>query len=291
MNEKFTIGLVQMRMGEDANKNLTHAMEMIENAAKQGVQVICLPELFRTPYFCQTEEAAKFDLAEDLNGETSKKLSELAKNLGVVVIASLFEKRALGLYHNTTITLDANGEQAGIYRKMHIPDDPQFYEKYYFTQGDLGFSACDTKFGKIGTLICWDQWYPEAARLTAMQGASVLCYPTAIGWQTHEKAGLGAAQADAWETIQRSHAIANGVFVASCNRIGKEGDENGLEFWGNSFIADPFGRIIAKASSDKEEIITAICDPKLIEETRRDWPFFRDRRIDAYGDIVNRFGR
>ena len=295
MTKPFTIGLIQMKMVEDTAANLAHACEMLEKAAKKGVQVACLPELFRSPYFCKTEDAAVFDLAENLPGPTTETLGKLAGKLGMVIIASLFERRTAGIYHNTTVVFDADGQDVGKYRKMHIPDDPLYYEKYYFTPGDLGFKAFDTKFGKLGQLVCWDQWYPEAARLTAMQGAHALFYPTAIGWHPAEKAEFGVAQADAWETIQRSHAIANGVYVASCNRIGHEpspkGQGDGIEFFGNSFIADPFGRILAKASSDKEEIITAVCDPKLQETTRRNWPFLRDRRIDAYGDITKRFGK
>ncbi len=290
INKPFTLGLIQMRMVADTAANLAHACEMLKDAAKKGVQVACLPELFRSPYFCQSEDPAVFDLAESIPGPTTDVLSKVAKEHGIVIIGSLFERRAAGVYHNTAVVHDADGKQVGMYRKMHIPDDPLYYEKYYFTPGDLGFKAFDTQFGKIGTLVCWDQWYPEGARLTAMQGAQVLFYPTAIGWHPKEKAEFGAAQADAWETIQRSHAIANGIYVASCNRIGHEGPKDGgLEFWGNSFIADPFGRILAKASSDKEEIITAIVDPQIQENTRRWWPFFRDRRIDAYQNITKRF--
>jgi N-carbamoylputrescine amidase len=286
----FTIGLIQMRMSADRADNLARACSMLDDAAKRGVQVACLPELFLSPYFCQAEDPATFDLAEPVPGPATHALSEVAKRNNMVIVGSLFERRAAGLYHNTAAILNADGEVAGLYRKMHIPDDPLYYEKYYFTPGDLGFKSIDTAFGKIGTLVCWDQWYPEAARLTAMQGAQVLFYPTAIGWHPGEKAEFGAAQADAWETIQRSHAIANGIYVAACNRIGHEGAaDGGLEFWGNSFIADPFGRILAKASSDKEEIITAVVDPNVQEQTRRWWPFFRDRRIDAYGDLTRRF--
>ncbi|HEU5046926.1 MAG TPA: carbon-nitrogen hydrolase [Rickettsiales bacterium] len=295
MTKPFTIGLIQMRMSEDPAANLAHACDMLEKAAKQGVQVACLPELFRSPYFCKIEDASIFDLAEPIPCDTTRTLANVAKKNGLVVIASLFERRTAGIYHNTTVVFDADGEQAGVYRKMHIPDDPLYYEKYYFTPGDLGFKAFDTKFGKLGQLVCWDQWYPEAARLTAMQGAHALFYPTAIGWHPGEKAEFGVAQADAWETVQRGHAIANGIYVAACNRIGHEpspkGQGDGIEFFGNSFICDPFGRILAKASSDKEEIITAVCDPAIQEYTRRNWPFFRDRRIDAYGGITERFGK
>jgi N-carbamoylputrescine amidase len=298
-----------MRMVAEPAKNLAHALDLLEKAAKKGVQVACLPELFCSFYFCQSEDASVFDLAEPIPGPTTEALSRLAKKTGMAIVGSVFERRTAGVYHNTAVMIDADGQQLGIYRKMHIPDDPLYYEKYYFTPGDLGFKAFDTRFGKVGTLVCWDQWYPEGARLTAMQGANVLFYPTAIGWHPKEKAEYGEAQASAWETIQRSHAIANGIYVAACNRIGHEflppttlppqaGGEgggnvggDGIEFFGNSFIADPFGRILAKASSDKEEIITATVDPALQETTRRNWPFFRDRRIDAYGGIVERFGK
>lgn len=289
-NKPFMLGLVQMRMTSDQEANLHHACELVERAAKLGAQAVCLPELFRSHYFCQKEDHLFFDWAESISGQTTLVLAKIAQRLGIVIIGSIFERRAAGIYHNTVIVFDANGDQAGMYRKMHIPDDPLYYEKFYFTPGDLGFKAIETRFGKIGPLICWDQWYPEAARLTAMQGAHVLCYPTAIGWHPKEKAEFGLAQVDAWETMQRSHAIANGIYVVACNRIGHEGPKNGgIEFFGNSFIADPFGRILAKASSDKEEILTAICDPLLQENTRHHWPFFRDRRIDAYSDITKRF--
>ncbi|MEI7669148.1 MAG: carbon-nitrogen hydrolase [Pseudomonadota bacterium] len=295
MSKPFKIGLIQMKMGDDIEANLAHACDMLAEAAKMGVQVACLPELFRSRYFCQSEDYNIFDLAEEIPGKTTQTLAEIAKKHQMVIIASLFERRVAGIYHNTTAVLDADGEFKGIYRKMHIPDDPLYYEKYYFTPGDLGFKVFNTTFGKLGQLVCWDQWYPEAARLTAMQDAEVIFYPTAIGWHPAEKDDFGKAQAEAWETIQRGHAIANGVYVAACNRIGfeptPENKGGGIEFFGNSFISDPFGRIIAKASSDKEEIITAICDPKLQEYTRRNWPFFRDRRIDAYGAITERFGK
>ncbi len=291
----FTVGLIQMRMSSDMNANVQHACDLLEQAAKKGVQVALLPELFRSWYFCQSEDAAVFDTAETIPGPTTDALSKVAKKTGMAILGSIFEKRAPGVYHNTNVMIEKDGGIIGMYRKMHIPDDPLYYEKYYFTPGDLGFKSFETSFGTIGSLICWDQWYPEAARLTAMQGANVLFYPTAIGWHPAEKATFGEAQASAWETIQRSHAIANGVYVASCNRIGHEptpeGKGDGIEFFGNSFIADPFGRILAKASSDKEEILTAVIDPALQEYTRRNWPFFRDRRIDAYGDITKRFGK
>ncbi len=231
-----------------------------------------------------------FDLAEPIPGESTETMGRIAKELGVVIVASLFERRAAGLYHNTAAILNADGSLAGIYRKMHIPDDPLFYEKFYFTPGDLGFRNFDTPFGRIGVLVCWDQWYPEGARLTALQGADVLFYPTAIGWHPAEKAQYGAAQLDAWRTVQRSHAIANGIYVAAVNRIGFEGTpEQGLEFWGNSFVADPFGVMLAEASTDREEILVVECDRQRIEEVRRNWPFYRDRRIDAYGGITERW--
>jgi N-carbamoylputrescine amidase len=253
--------------------------------------------LFRTQYFCQREDVRLFDLAEPIPGPSTAKLAEVARKARVAIVASLFERRAPGLYHNTAVTLNADGAIAGVYRKMHIPDDPLYYEKYYFAPGDLGFQAIDTAFGRVGTLVCWDQWYPEAARLTALQGAEVLFYPTAIGWHPAEKDEFGAAQYDAWQTIQRSHAIANGVYVAGVNRVGAEhGDVlgnravgQGIEFWGGSFLADPFGRVIAKASHDAEEILLGEIDLGLIEETRRHWPFLRDRRIDAYAPISKRF--
>jgi N-carbamoylputrescine amidase len=254
--------------------------------------VVCLPELYRSPYFCQKEDAALFDLGETVPGPSTERLSKVAKEHGVAVVVPIFEKRAPGLYHNSAVILDADGRTAGLYRKMHIPDDPSFYEKFYFTPGDLGFKAFDTRFGKVGTLICWDQWYPEGARLTALQGAAILFYPTAIGWHPHEKASHGAAQRDAWRTIQRSHAIANGCFVAAVNRVGHERTvpgEPGREFWGTSFLCDPFGVVIAEASTDKEEILVAEVDVARMEEVRRGWPFLRDRRIDAYAGIEKRF--
>ena len=287
---KFTIGLVQMRCGPDARENLDKAAERIVEAAKQGAQIVCLQELFRSQYFCQKEDAATFDLAESIPGPSTELLCKVARDLGVVVIASLFERRAAGLYHNTAAILDADGTIRGLYRKMHIPDDPLYYEKYYFTPGDLGFVAHDTKFGRIGTLVCWDQWYPEGARLTALRGADVLFYPTAIGWHPREKEQYGHAQASAWQTIQRSHAIANGIYVAVTNRVGFEGPpDHGLEFWGGSFVSDPFGTILKEGSRTDEEILIVECDRARIEETRRNWPFLRDRRIDAYGPITSRF--
>ena len=286
---RFAIGIVQMRMGTDAGANLRAAVERIEQAAARGARVICLPELFRSQYFCQREDAALFDLAETIPGPTTSVLGPLAEKLGVVIIASLFERRAPGLYHNTVAVLETDGSVAGIYRKMHIPDDPQYLEKFYFTPGDLGFRAWDTRFGRIGVLVCWDQWYPEGARLTALRGAQILFYPTAIGWLVPEKAEFGAQQADAWETIQRSHAIANGVFVCAVNRVGAEdGPAGGIEFWGRSFVADPGGRILARAG-EGEEVIVVACDLARVDVQRTHWPFLRDRRIEAYGDITKRF--
>jgi N-carbamoylputrescine amidase len=281
----------------DPEKNLQRAIDRLHQASANGAQIVCLPELFQTQYFCQREDAALFDLAEPIPGPTTARLCEVAATLRMVVIGSLFEKRAPGVYHNTAVLIDADGSLRGIYRKMHIPDDPLYYEKFYFTPGDLGFRAFDTLVGRVGTLVCWDQWYPEGARLTALQGAQVLFYPTAIGWHPDEKEKFGEAQYDAWQTIQRAHAIANGVYVAVVNRVGFEDGDirgnkasgKGLEFWGGSFIADPFGRVIAKASHDKEEILVGEIDPRVIEDTRRNWPFLRDRRIDSYGPITSRF--
>ncbi len=294
--DKFRVGLIQMSATPDPDKNLQHAMEQVRDAAERGAQVVCLPELFQTQYFCQREDASLFDLAEPIPGPASNKLADLAKQLRIVLIASLFEKRAPGVYHNTAAVFDTDGKLAGLYRKMHIPDDPLYYEKYYFTQGDLGFRAFDTAVGRLGTLVCWDQWYPEGARLTALQGAHVLFYPTAIGWHPAEKAEFGKAQHDAWRTIQRAHAIANGVYVAVVNRVGfetgnvrgKSAPGAGLEFWGGSFICDPFGQVIAEASHDKEEILFGEVNLHVIEDIRRNWPFLRDRRIDSYAPISNR---
>ncbi|HEX9399343.1 MAG TPA: carbon-nitrogen hydrolase [Anaeromyxobacter sp.] len=292
MTQKFKVGLVQMSMSADPQENVEKAAARVADAARKGAQVVCLPELYRSPYFCQKEDAALFDLAETVPGPSTERLSEVARKAGVAVVVPIFEKRAPGLYHNSAVVLDADGKTAGLYRKMHIPDDPAFYEKFYFTPGDLGFKAIDTRFGKIGTLICWDQWYPEGARLTALQGAAILFYPTAIGWHPHEKEQHGAAQRDAWRTIQRSHAIANGCYVAAVNRVGHERgqpDEAGLQFWGTSFLCDPFGVVIAEASTDQEEILMGEVDVSRIEEVRRGWPFLRDRRIDAYAGIEKRF--
>jgi N-carbamoylputrescine amidase len=284
----FRVGLVQMKMSTDLDDNLRRAAGKIEEAAKNGAQVVCLPELYRSPYFCQKEDAALFDLAEPIPGPSTEAMQEVAKRAKVAIVLPLFERRAPGLYHNTAAIIDETGAMRGIYRKMHIPDDPAFYEKFYFTPGDLGFRAFDVGPGSIGTLICWDQWYPEGARLTALAGASVLFYPTAIGWHPGEKAQYGVAQRDAWKTIQRSHAIANGVYVASVNRIGHEPGppgQAGLEFWGTSFLCDPFGVVVAEASIEREETLIGEIDIGRIEEVRRNWPFLRDRRIDAYGGI------
>ncbi len=290
MAEKFTIGLIQMTCSTDPRENLAKVEARIREAASRGAQIICTQELFRSQYFCREENADLFDLAEPIPGPTTESLAKLARSLGVVIIGSLFERRAAGIYHNTAVILDSDGSLLGKYRKMHIPDDPLYYEKFYFTPGDLGFQNFNTKFGRIGVLICWDQWYPEGARVASLGGANILFYPTAIGWHPTEKAESGAAQLDAWRTIQRAHSIANGVFVAAVNRTGYEGTpESGLEFWGHSFVSDPFGRVLAEASADREEILIVECDPKITEETRRNWPFLRDRRIDAYSPILERW--
>src|ERR1700685_3664511 len=296
MMDRFTVGLVQMKCSTTADENLAIALKKIREAAGRGAQIICLQELFRSQYFCREENPELFGLAESIPGPSSDALAALAKELGVVIIGSLFERRAAGVYHNTATIFDADGSLLGLYRKMHIPDDPLYYEKFYFTPGDLGFRAFDTGVGRVGTLVCWDQWYPEGARLTALQGAHILFYPTAIGWHPAEKAELGEAQHDAWRTIQRSHAIANGVYVAVVNRVGFEtGDIRGksapgagLEFWGGSFLCDPFGRVIAEASHDKEEILLGEVDIRALEDIRRNWPFLRDRRIDSYAPITSR---
>ena len=288
------VGLIQQQVGPDAAANLEHAILGIREAARRGAHLVCLQELFNWYYFCQREDHAFFKLAEAIPGPTTHRLCELAKELGVVIVASLFEKRAEGLYHNTAAVIDADGEYLGKYRKMHIPDDPQFYEKFYFTPGDLGFRVWDTKVGKIGVLICWDQWYPEAARLTVMQGAEILIYPTAIGWLPPEKVAYGERQQAAWETIQKSHAIANGCFVLAINRTGREvlpgseADAPGIEFWGGSFVADPNGRVLAKAGQD-EAVLIADCDLGQVDTVRTHWPFLRDRRIDAYSGLTQRY--
>jgi len=287
--EAFRVGLVQMSCSMDPDENLAKAEDRIRDAASRGAQVVCLQELFRSQYFCREEDPGFFDLAETIPGPSTERLAKIARDKRVVVIASLFEKRAAGVYHNTAAIIGDDGNLIGIYRKMHIPDDPLYFEKFYFTPGDLGFRTFDTAVGRIGTLVCWDQWYPEAARLAAMGGASIVFYPTAIGWHPSEKKEFGAAQHDAWRTIQRGHAIANGIYVAAVNRVGFEGPpDRGLEFWGGSFVADPFGRLLAEASHNEEEILVVEIDPAKIDETRRNWPFLRDRRIDSYGPITNR---
>ncbi len=310
MNRTTKVALIQMSCEVSTEANLAKAVARVREAAQNGAKLICLPELFRAQYFCQREEHALFDTAEAIPGPSTAALSEVVREFGIVVVASLFERRAPGLYHNTAVILDhastAKDNIEAIYRKMHIPDDPLYYEKFYFTPGDLGFLAQRTSAGNIGTLVCWDQWYPEGARVTALKGAETLFFPTAIGWHPSEKVEYGERQYDAWQTIQRSHAIANGVWVCAVNRVGHEhGDvdhngvlmrgpsdhtpEDGIEFWGGSFIADPFGRVVAKASHDKEEILYAELDPNEVEITRQHWPFLRDRRIDAYGGITSRF--
>ncbi len=292
------IGLVQTACSADRDANLDNAISLVRQAAAQGAQIVCLEELFRSQYFCQEENPDWFDSAEPVPGPTTEALGQAARDAGIVVIGSVFERRAAGLYHNSAVVIGSDGAIVGLYRKMHIPNDPLYYEKFYFTPGDLGFRAFDTELGRIGVLICWDQWYPEAARLTALQGAEILFYPTAIGWHPSEKGAHGANQLEAWRTAQRAHAIANGVFVAACNRVGHErlldsspsrpAGYEGVEFWGGSFVCDPFGQIVAQAG-EIEQVLVADCDLTLIEETRRHWPFLRDRRTDAYGGISSRF--
>jgi N-carbamoylputrescine amidase len=287
-------GLVQMRCSADPEENLAAALAGCEAAAEQGARLVCLPELFGSLYPCQSEDSQRFDLAEPIPGPSTEALCKLAAAREIVVVGSIFERRAEGLYHNTAVVIDADGRLVGRYRKMHIPDDPLYYEKFYFTPGDLGFSAHATRVGRLGALVCWDQWFPEAARLTALSGAQMLVYPTAIGWQFDEGDAVDAAQHDAWETIQRAHAIANGTFVMAINRVGLEpappaSPEQGIRFWGQSFVADPFGRVLARASDSEAETLVVDLDLALIEKTRRDWPFLRDRRIDAYSDLARRF--
>jgi N-carbamoylputrescine amidase len=283
------LGLVQMRCEPESETNMEKAVSQVRQAAAAGAQIVCLPELFRSQYFCQREDPALFDLAEPIPGPSTERLGRVARETGTAVIASLFERRAPGVYHNTAAILDADGSLRGIYRKMHIPDDPLYYEKFYFTPGDTGFQAFDTRAGRVGTLVCWDQWFPEGARLTALRGAQVLFYPTAIGWHPREKAEHGTNQHQAWELIQRSHAVANGVYVAVANRVGHEGSaDGGLEFWGASFVCDPFGKVLQRAPHDQEALLVAECDLRHAEEVRRNWPFLRDRRIDAYGDMTRR---
>ncbi|MGQ9481329.1 carbon-nitrogen hydrolase [Chloroflexus sp.] len=285
-----SIGLVQMRCTADPEFNMATAEAGIRAAAAQGAQIVCLPELFRSLYFCQSENHDFFALAEPVPGPSTGRLSKLAAELQVVIVASLFEKRAEGLYHNTAAVIDADGRYLGKYRKMHIPDDPLFYEKFYFTPGDLGFKVFKTRYARIGVLICWDQWYPEAARLTALRGADVLCYPTAIGWHPAEKSEYGVAQHQSWEIIQRSHGIANGCYVVSINRTGHEGDPaGGIEFWGQSFVSDPAGTVIVRAPVDEPAVLVAPIDLAKIDVQRTHWPFLRDRRIDAYGEITRRY--
>jgi len=288
---KVTLGLLQHACSAHPAENLKKTLALAEQAAKKGAKIICTQELFRSQYFCQAENHDYFKLAEPIPGPSTAAFQKIAKKHQVVIVASLFEKRASGLYHNTAVIIDADGSLLGIYRKMHIPDDPLYYEKFYFTPGDTGFKAWRTKYGKIGVLICWDQWYPEGARLTAMAGAEILFYPTAIGWHPQEKAEYGANQHGAWETIQRAHAVANGCYVAVTNRIGVETPEggDGIEFWGQSFVAGTSGQILKKASVDREEIILQEIDLEKVDVTRTHWPFLRDRRIDAYGDLTKRF--
>ena len=299
-NPAFTVGLVQQAVAASAAETVDAAERGIREAAARGAQIVCLQELFNAPYFCKVTDAERFDLAEPIPGPTVERMQGVARELGIVIVVPIFEKRGPGLYHNSAAVIDADGTLLGVYRKMHIPDDPLYHEKYYFTPGEMyqhdearppsGFRVFRTKFATIGVLICWDQWYPEAARITSLMGAQVLLYPTAIGWHPKEKAEWGAAQADAWRTAQRAHAIANGVYVAAVNRVGFEAEPgtDGLEFFGHSFICDPFGQMIAEAGTGPT-VLVAECDPKRIEYTRRNWPFLRDRRIDAYGAILNRY--
>lgn len=291
IRDKIKLAVVQMKCSPEPETNLCRAVAVVREAAERGAAAVCLPELFRTQYFCQREDTALFDLAEPVPGPTTEALCQVARECGVVIIAPLFERRSAGVYHNSAAVLDATGQLAGLYRKMHIPDDPAYYEKFYFTPGDLGFRAFDTRAGRIAPLICWDQWYPEAARLAALRGAEALFYPTAIGWHPREKQEHGATQLDAWRTIQRAHAIASGVYVAVANRVGLEqpdGAGAGIEFWGSSFISDPFGVVLAQASTDREEVLIAEMDPARLEDVRRNWPFLRDRRVDAYEGISRR---
>jgi N-carbamoylputrescine amidase len=287
------VAVIQKRASEDLAANLSSTLDAIEEAAQRGARIICTQELFRSKYFCQSEDYRYFDFAEPIPGPTSRALCAVAKKHKVVVVGSLFEKRAAGLYHNTSVVIDANGELLGLYRKMHIPDDPLFYEKFYFTPGDLGFKAFTTRYATIGVLICWDQWYPEAARITALKGAEVIFFPTAIGWHPGEESAVNTAQHESWELIQRSHAVANGVFVAAPNRVGHETFEGipgeGIQFWGRSFLCDPRGQVLQRGSSDQEEILIAECDLSQVETQRQHWPFLRDRRIDAYGPITERY--
>jgi N-carbamoylputrescine amidase len=288
--DTFTVGLVQMRCSKDPADNLKRALEGCQRAAERGAQILCLQELFRTPYFCQKQDPALFDLAEPIPGPTCQAIAEVARTTATVIVASLFERRTAGVYHNTAVVFDADGQLLGSYRKMHIPDDPLYFEKFYFTPGDLGFRVFDTRYARVGVLVCWDQWFPEAARLTALQGAEVLFYPTAIGWHPAEKETVGVSQREAWQMIQRGHGIANGVYVATVNRVGHEGSaESGLEFWGTSFVSDPFGVILGQAATDREEELVISCSRPRLEDVRRNWPFLRDRRIDAYEGVTKRW--
>jgi N-carbamoylputrescine amidase len=284
--DQVALGLIQMSAGDDLAVNLSKTVERINAAAKKGAQIVCLQELFRSRYFCQSENAGNFKLAETIPGPTTEALADLARQKEVVIVASIFEKRSAGVYHNTAVVIDADGSIAGKYRKMHIPDDPLYYEKFYFTPGDLGFPSFETRYARVAALVCWDQWFPEGARLAALGGAEILFYPTAIGWIPNEPRAVAENQRAAWQLIQRSHAVANGVFVAAVNRVGREGKIN---FWGQSFVAGPFGEIVAQAGGKREEVLIAKCDLGKIEETRQSWPFLRDRRIDAYGAIQSRF--
>ena len=290
MSETTKIALVQMRCGPDPETNFARAIDFIRDAAKERARIVCLPELFRSQYFCQTEDHKNFALAEEVPGKSTSALADVARKLGLVIVASLFEKRSAGLYHNTAVVIDSNGKLLGKYRKMHVPDDPLYHEKFYFTPGDLGFQSWNTQHGKIGVCVCWDQWYPEAARLTALRGAEIIIYPTAIGWHPSEKKEFGKAQHSAWETIQRSHAIANGCYVAVANRVGHEAPAGGagIEFWGQSFVCGPDGEVVAKASIDQEEIVMADIDWSRVNEHRTHWPFLRDRRVDAYSGLDRR---
>ncbi|MGH7816885.1 MAG: carbon-nitrogen hydrolase [Candidatus Binatia bacterium] len=282
--EQVRVGLVQMSSGKTPSANLAKVRERIEEAAKRGAQIVCLQELFRSRYFCQSEDERNFKLAETIPGPSTDRLGELARRKKLVIVASLFEKRTAGIYHNTAVVIDADGSIAGKYRKMHIPDDPHYYEKFYFTPGDLGFPSFQTRYAKIAALVCWDQWFPEGARLAALAGAQIIFYPTAIGWIANEPRAAARNQRDAWELIQRSHAVANGVYVVSVNRVGREGK---IKFWGHSFVAGPFGQVVAHGGN-REEILIAKCDLRKIEETRQSWPFLRDRRIDAYSLLLTR---
>ncbi len=287
----FTIGVVQDHADVDAQGNLRRAEGLVREAARRGAQIVCLKELFNAPYFCKSQQSDRFDLAEPIPGPTTEAMQAIARELAVVIVVPMFERQTAGIYRNSAAIIDADGSLLGVYRKMHIPDDPLFHEKYYFTPGEAtGFKVWKTRYATISVLICWDQWYPEAARIASLMGAQVLFYPTAIGWHPAERDEWGQAQVDAWRTIQRAHAIANGVYVASPNRIGHEDEPgtDGITFFGHSFIADPFGRYLAEAGRD-EEIVMAPCDPALIETVRRNWPFLRDRRVDAYGPILNRY--